>query len=128
MMIHVKQLIGYAPDASELVIDVRVSAGISPDAAAEIDADDGSSNSQYFIVYAPLFENAQNKGTIYFNDTLLFQNWALRKQDGTVSQQISTINSYVNFPDEKINKITIRTAESGKVIAANSKINIKILR
>ena len=36
---------GYAPAASESVMEQRVSAGISPDAAAEIVADDGRTNS-----------------------------------------------------------------------------------
>ena len=36
---------GYAPAASELVMEQRVAAGISPAAAAEIVADDGRTNS-----------------------------------------------------------------------------------
>ena len=37
--------IGYAPAASALVIEQRVSAGITPEAAAEMVADEGNTNS-----------------------------------------------------------------------------------
>ena len=45
MMIQVKQLIGYAPLAEELVMEVRVSVGISPEADAEMLSEVGLTNS-----------------------------------------------------------------------------------
>ena len=53
MIIQVNVEIGYAPLASELVIEARVSDGISPYADTEMLADDGATNSPcWFCILA----------------------------------------------------------------------------
>ena len=88
----------------------------------------GISATAYINLYAPLSEDGQIQAVIYFADTITALSQNIRKATGASPTLLNLIGSRPNFPDNDINTIRIRTAETGKVIAAGTKINIKVIK
>lgn len=88
----------------------------------------GISATAYINIYAPLSEDGQMQAVIYFADTITAMTMSIIKATGTSPTIRTLIGSRPNFPDNVINTIRIRTAETGKVIAAGTKINIKVIK
>ena len=88
----------------------------------------GISATAYINLYAPLSEDGQTQAVIYFADTITAMTMNIRKATGTSPTILNLMGSRPDFPDSAINTIRIRTAESGKVIAAGSKVNVKVIK
>ena len=88
----------------------------------------GVSANAYINLYTPLTDGGQTQAVIYFADTITALSQNIRKATGTVPTLLNLMGSRPNFPDNVINTIRIRTAESGKVIAAGTKINVKVIK
>lgn len=88
----------------------------------------GVSANNSVILYAPLSEGAQYVGSIIVADAIVVFGATIRKTIGSNPAQLTLTSSLPNFSNNSLTKITIRTTESGKVIAAGTKINVKIVR
>lgn len=79
-------------------------------------------------LYGSLSEDGQTQAVIYFADTITAMIMNIRKVIGTSPTIVNLMGSRPDFPDSVINTIRIRTSESGKVIAADTKINVKVIK